>query len=140
MPVGEGAKRRTGFLVSVMMADPLAGASWEIQAGMVGGLKFQSWREAAASERHRWPLWLPVMLGAGAAFYFAAPSEPSPAMAVAALAIAFAAGIVAFFGHRLGMTLALIAALALGFSLAKFHEMEVAAPVLDRTLTLHLTG
>ena len=38
------------------------------------------------------------------------------------------------------MTLALLAALALGFAAAKFWEERVAAPVLARPVTLHLTG
>jgi len=40
------------------------------------------WKElgqAARGEQHRWPLWLPVMLGMGAALYFALPAEPAPA-------------------------------------------------------------
>ena len=41
-----------------------------------------------ADERDRWPLWLPVALGAGAGGYFALPVEPSITMGWAALAAA----------------------------------------------------
>ncbi len=38
------------------------------------------------------------------------------------------------------MVLALVAALALGFAAAKLRQEQVAAPVLNHTMTLHLTG
>ncbi len=46
------------------------------------------------AEHDRWFLWLPVLFGAGIAFYFALPSEPPLLVAVlpavAALAVHFA--------------------------------------------------
>src|ERR1700722_11710580 len=96
--------------------------------------------DAAQAERHRWPLWLPVMLGAGAAFYFACGFEPSPLLGLCAGVLALVAGTTAFLQDRGRMALALLAALALGFAGAKGREESVAAPVLGRTLVLHLTG
>jgi competence protein ComEC len=99
-------------------------------------------RAAALAERHRWPLWLPVMLGTGAGLYFASPAEP-PLWAGWVLAGLF--GLAALASARNPGTwaragLALVAALALGFAAAKLREARVAAPVLDRPMVAHLTG
>jgi competence protein ComEC len=85
-------------------------------------------------------LWLPVALGAGAALYFALPAEPSFAAAWAAMAAAFAGLPVAVTLRRLRVPLALLAALALGFALAKFREQAVAAPVLQAPAVMHLNA
>jgi competence protein ComEC len=97
-------------------------------------------RDAALAERQRWPLWLPVMLGLGSGIYFALPAEPPLSLGLGALLAAFAAGVLAAFSKHGRMALALLAALALGFAAAKLAQERVAAPVLDRPLTLHLTG
>jgi competence protein ComEC len=94
---------------------------------------------AARAERHRWPLWLPVGLGIGAACYFALDFEPPDIAGWAALAAALAAALLSIFG-RWRIPLALLAALALGFGVAKLRQIEVAAPVLSQATTLHLTG
>jgi len=96
--------------------------------------------DLAKAERHRWPLWLAVMLGVGAGLYFALPAEPPAWAGWAAAIMAMIAGVAATFAPRAGMTSALLAALALGFAAAKFREERVAAPVLARPVTLHLTG
>jgi competence protein ComEC len=101
------------------------------------GLHF---KDAARSERHRWPLWLPVMLGVGAGIYFALPAEPPLFLGIGLFVMAMVAGTAAANAKAYRMTLALLAALALGFAAAKLKEEWLAAPVLDRTLTLHLTG
>lgn len=94
------------------------------------------------AERHRWPLWLPVALGAGSAFYFALTFEPGAvaagAAAVLVLAAAFGAFQTANPWARAG--LALVAALALGFANAKVREMRVAAPIVPRPVVTHLTA
>ncbi len=97
---------------------------------------------AALAERHRWPLWLPVALGAGTAFYFGCPVEPSlPAgWAVAGLFVATAWMAFRSNGLWTRAALALLAALALGFSSAKLHEARLAAPILTRPVVTHLTG
>jgi competence protein ComEC len=90
-------------------------------------------------EQGRWPLWLPVGLGAGTALYFALPFEPPPAWGWAALASAVVAASVAGFG-RARAPLALVAALLMGFGLAKLRETSVATPVLPQAMVAHLTG
>jgi competence protein ComEC len=101
-----------------------------------------SLRERALAERHRWPLWLPVALGVGAALYFAAPTEPSLLMGWAVAVLFVAAAAAAFVSQKLWIRagLALVAALALGFATAKLQEARVAAPVLTRPMVAHLTG
>jgi competence protein ComEC len=99
-------------------------------------------RQLALAERHRWPLWLPVALGTGTALYFAAPAEPPPWTAWAALAVfaALVAAIMRDGGNWSRAGLGLVAALTLGFGVAKLQEMRVAAPVLARPMVTHLTG
>ena len=94
------------------------------------------------AERHRWPLWLPVALGAGTGFYFTLPVEPSLAAAGIAALVFLAAAIGAFRSDSPWMrfSLALLAALALGFANAKAREIRVAAPVVGHTIATHLTG
>jgi competence protein ComEC len=91
------------------------------------------------AERDRWPLWLPVALGAGAALYFALPFEPAPAWGWAALALGLAAAVMAVAGLA-RWPLALVAALLLGFGAAKLEEARVATPVLDHQRVAHLTA
>ena len=82
------------------------------------------WRRlagAARGEQHRWPLWLPVLLGVGAALYFGLPAEPAAIFGWAALVAALAASLISSFGHW-RIPLALLAALALGFGVAKLRE------------------
>lgn len=90
-------------------------------------------------EQGRWPLWLPVFLGMGAAFYFALSFEPPPAWAWAALGLAAAAALASGLVPARA-PLALAAALLLGFALAALRAQAVATPVLDHVLTAHLTG
>ena len=88
-------------------------------------------------ERDRWPLWLAVALGAGAAGYFALPVEPPLVIGWTALVLGLgAAGLTIRRHWRLG----LVAALLLGFGLAKLREAAVATPVLDHAAVAHLTG
>ena len=83
------------------------------------------------AEQDRWFLWLPVLFGAGIAFYFALPSEPlllvAVLPAVAMLAVYFA-------GPRFGLvaltSTALLAA-TLGLAAAKLRTEAVRAPVLQ---------
>jgi competence protein ComEC len=104
----------------------------------IGGF-WQRLAGAARGERHRWPLWLPVLLGVGAALYFGLPAEPAAILGWGALAAALVATVVGIFGPW-RIPLALLAALALGFGAAKPREEAVAAPVLSQAMTLHLTG
>jgi competence protein ComEC len=90
----------------------------------------------AEAERHRWVLWLPVALGAGAALYFSLPQEPSLLVVAGAGGIAVAA----VLGAGRWPLLGLVAALALGFGAAKLREEWVAAPVLDQAMIVHFSG
>src|SRR5258706_3489126 len=99
--------------------------------------------EKFSDERDRWPLWLPMALGAGSAAYFALPTEPPAAFAWIALALVWAAATLAIMGRgrwRFAFVWALLAALLLGFGLAKLRETRVHTPVLERGVVAHLTG
>ena len=90
-------------------------------------------------EADRWPLWLPVALGIGAAGYFALPVEPG--LAIGWLAVG--AGLVAIGLGAMGrgrVAASLLAALLLGFGLAKLREASVATPVLSQPMVAHLTA
>ncbi len=96
------------------------------------------WRDLAA-QRDRWPLWLPVALGAGCAGYFALPVEPPLWLGWMALGFALAAAAIAIAGWGRA-ALALVAALLLGLGLAKLQESRAETPVLDHAIIAHLTG
>ena len=97
------------------------------------------WTRISAAEQERWPLWLPVALGTGAAGYFALPVEPPLAVGWLALGMALAAVVFAALG-RARWPLAFLAALLLGFGLAKLREKMVETAVLDHAAVAHLTG
>jgi competence protein ComEC len=90
-------------------------------------------------ERDRWPLWLPVALGAGSGLYFALPFEPAPVWGWAMLALGVGVAVTAIAGWA-RWPLALAAALLLGFGAAKLNEMRLATPVLDGPILTHLTA
>ncbi len=94
---------------------------------------------SAYFEADRWPLWLPVALGAGAAGYFALPVEPAAALGWLALAAGLLAIGAAAFGWA-RITASLLAALLLGFGLAKLRETQIATPVLNQPMVAHLTA
>ena len=130
------------------------GATWSkgpcraknaVNASERPGIPVRLWaymQQAALAERHRWPLWLPVGLGAGAALYFALPAEPPLWAGGAAflLVVASAGWAIRREEIRGRFLLALVAALSLGFSSAKLREASVATPVLDHALVTHFTG
>ena len=91
---------------------------------------------ALLAERHRWPLWLPVGLGTGIGLYFALPVEPSLVQGVMAgvAAVAIAAGAATCRAPLPRVVLALLAAVILGFVVAKVRETMVTAPVLARRI------
>ena len=92
------------------------------------------------AERDRWPLWLPVALGAGTALYFALAVEPPPLAGWGALALAGLLAAVSAATRTARPALALLAALALGFGAAKCRADAVAAPVLQRDGIVHLNA
>lgn len=95
-------------------------------------------RDALLAERDRWPLWLPVAMGAGIALYFSLRIEPSLAAGIILL-VALSGGTLAWLarrrpGERPLASFALLAllALALGFVTAQIHTWRVAAPAIER--------
>lgn len=115
------------------------GQSGKGQSGSGKPDPWRGWADALFSQRDRWPLWLPVGLGLGAGLYFAAPVEPSASWGFAALGMAGLAGAAALAGWRRSL-LAMVAALLLGFGLAKARQIHVATPLLNRPMIAHLTG
>ncbi|MCH7888370.1 MAG: ComEC/Rec2 family competence protein [Proteobacteria bacterium] len=90
---------------------------------------------ALLAERERWPLWLPVGLGAGIALYFALPVEPPPWLGQICAALALLA-VVAARGRPAWFIAALAAAVvAGGFAVAQLRTGLVAAPVLSGPLS-----
>jgi competence protein ComEC len=89
-------------------------------------------RATAIAEGERWTLWLPVALGAGVALYFALSVEPPPLLAwpflVSALLISIAAAGSDTMAAR--VSLGLVAAFTIGFSVAQLRTAHVAGPVL----------
>lgn len=87
------------------------------------------------AERDRWILWLPVALGAGIGLYFGLPYEPPKLAGLGTLAaFLLLAGV---FRNVWPVRLALLAliAFALGFVVAQWRTHDVAATVLDRTMS-----
>lgn len=90
-----------------------------------------------AEERDRWVLWLPVLLAAGIAVYFALPVEPPGWLGAAGLAVS-AAGLAS---RRMPLVMAAAASFSLGFTLAGARTMLVAQPMLaDRVGPASVTG
>ena len=91
---------------------------------------------AALNERERWPLWLPVALGTGIGIYFALPVEPPLRWAALAAALGLAAMVGAARMRRAvwRVVLSAIAAMSLGFAVAKLRTELVAAPVLSHQI------
>ncbi len=107
---------------------------------MANGHATPVWWRGWTAEQDRWPLWLPVALGAGAGLYFALPFEPPGVVGWATLAAGLALLLLAAWAPRARLLLALVAALLLGFGAAKLREVSAAAPVLSRAMTLHMTA
>ncbi len=93
-----------------------------------------------SAERERWPLWLPVLMGAGIGLYFLLKSEPPVWIGPAALLLAaFAAGL-AWRSERGWFPAAGCLAFALGLASAQFQAHNAAAPVLERRIAGNLEG
>lgn len=91
-------------------------------------------RESAPRQQGRWPLWLPVFLGAGIAVYFALPFEPDGRWGVLA---AIAGAGLTVLGTQMDRrvtagALYAAAALLLGFAASVARTNLVEAPVLTR--------
>jgi competence protein ComEC len=86
-------------------------------------------------ERHRWFLWVPVLVGAGIGLYFTLPVEPGLAAALAALAAALVLAGLVRRSTLWAVAASVVLVLAVGFALAKARTEWVAAPVLQRTIS-----
>lgn len=96
------------------------------QAGVVAARAFGLLGKAAAEQEGRLLLWSPAALAAGSGLYFALPSEPHVALAVALAGLGL---LCLWLGRRAGI-LILAGALVLGFGLAKLRAEAVATPLL----------
>ncbi len=93
----------------------------------------EAWRWLVANflaERERWPLWIPVLVGAGIGAYFWLTVEPPLAPALAAAGLALIAAFAALRAQRLAIPAVAAAAVTLGFAAAALQSWWVAAPVL----------
>ena len=88
--------------------------------------------QAFLAERDRWALWLPVMLAGGIGLYFALPFEPERAFAMSLGAAGILIALIALLTTEtfVQAALAIVAALLIGFGVAKLRTENVAAPVL----------
>ncbi len=96
---------------------------------------------ALEREQDRWFLWAPVMLGCGIAVYFALTFEPPLPIATSAVA----AAALLYWRWREGSLAALVGgvvlATVLGFGLAQFRSLSVAAPmVTGERVNLAISG
>ena len=88
--------------------------------------------EAFEAERHRWFLWIPVLIGGGIGLYFSLPVEPSLRSALLALVAAIVLAALCRNGSlRFALSRALLA-VAIGFTVAKIRTDQVATPVIER--------
>jgi competence protein ComEC len=91
----------------------------------------------ASADRGRLALWLPVAFGSGIALYFALPQEPSTLLAMSLGGSGILLGLAAAIGNPppfARAALAGLAALLIGFAVAKHRTDSVAAPVLTHRL------
>jgi competence protein ComEC len=91
------------------------------------------------AERDRWILWLPVLVGAGIAIYFALPAEPPPwaGITLAAMAGMFCALALLSSGERYpGVRLLAVAVVAVvaGFVSAQLKTVMLATPMLSEPI------
>ncbi|MBT6406022.1 MAG: ComEC family competence protein [Rhodospirillaceae bacterium] len=88
------------------------------------------------AERHRWALWLPVLMGLGIVVYFGLPIEPPLWMGIVGF---LASGLASWRArNRSGLLIISVALLAMttGFLAAQVRTISVSAPVLQRSLNV----
>ena len=91
-------------------------------------------RDRFSAERERWALWLPVILGVGIGLYFTLPLEPpwwAGSLALIAAGAVFLAVRKALAWNTLNLVLM---CLLLGFSIAQWRTLSLAAPILERAM------
>jgi len=99
-----------------------------------GGV-FAPLRRRLEAEQERWFLWMPVLLGLGIGFYFSLPTEPHILTALAPLAAMLALTVAAPRRTSVVLVLTALAAVAVGFALAKLRVEWVRAPVLAKQMS-----
>lgn len=84
------------------------------------------------ADQERWALWLPAALGTGIGIYFALPSEPTLVFGIAVLVSGLLIAGAALFSpeNAVRISLAALAAILIGFGIAKMRTETVSAPVL----------
>lgn len=93
--------------------------------------------QCASADRSRLVLWLPVAFGSGIALYFALPSEPSSILALSLAASGILLTVAAVVGNVAPATKAVLAGLAallIGFGVAKHRADSMMAPILAHRL------
>lgn len=100
-----------------------------------GGLQTRRRLDLSETTRRRLPLWAPVCLGLGIQFWFLSGSEPSPATAAGAVAVAAALVRLAHGEALRWMALGLLF-VALGFAVITARARLVEAPVAAETTAL----
>jgi competence protein ComEC len=106
--------------------EPSPGALASSVRGLAQGL-----HSSLLAEQDRWFLWLPLFVGAGIGIYFALTVEPPVWLGIALAALSIAGVAVARWReHGLAPALA-VAAVAVGFAAAEVETWAVAAPVLE---------
>lgn len=94
----------------------------------------RSFAEIFATERSRWGLWLPVMLGLGIAVYFQLDDEPSLWIGPSAVLLFGASTISLRSRPFLSLLLFCLMFAAIGFAAAQLRTWSVDAPVLERKI------
>ena len=90
--------------------------------------------EAFYAERDRWPLWLPVLFGAGILIYFSLPTEPNPYLGAAILLASLALALAARRRQLALLAFIAAAALAAGFAAAQMRAAMAAGPTISGRL------
>lgn len=90
---------------------------------------------ALEAEQDRWFLWIPVLLAAGIAIYFAVPVEPAATMAAFVLTMVVLLRLWWRDSLLAYLTFTALAVVCAGVAIATLRTLLVAAPVLDHSLS-----
>ncbi len=103
---------------------------WE--NGQVLGVKkiFSTIVDTFLSERLRWPLWIPVLMGGGVGAYFFLKEEPSHLLALATTGVLAFIGLLARKRPAVLVLISILLSFSVGFSAAVLRARLVSAPVL----------
>jgi competence protein ComEC len=143
---GQGKAADRGARVAAgLFAGGLQGASGaRLSANVQAALhrfhrQLMGWIELEIARRRLFN-WLPVCMGIGIGFYFAADREPALWAPVTAAVAATALALALRARPALFAVIVAVAAMFVGFSAAVLRTMSVNGPVLDRPRVAQLTG